>query len=275
MVIRYDAAVKLLLVTKGHPFDRPAFFALFDALPGVAWTHVEHPAAPWLMEPERLRAFDLLVFYDMPGLLFRPGVRPDRIEPPDAMKAGMERLLAEGKPLLFLHHALAGWPAWDRWAEIIGGRFHYTPDPARGIIDSGYRHDVTHHVRVVADHPVTAGLGDGFTITDELYLTRIDEEDKLPLLRSGHRFEADNFHSADLAVQGRMHANDGWHHPPGSDLIAWAKSAGNSPVVYVQCGDGPSAYAHPGYRRLLANAVAWLTGPDAGPWARQRAGMAG
>lgn len=268
MVIRYDAPKKLLLVTKGHPFDQPAFFALFDMLDGFAWTHVEHPAAPYLMEPERLTAFDCLVFYDMPGLLFHPGQRVEKLEPPALMKRGMEHLLEQGKPLLFLHHALAGWPAWDLWGRIIGGRFHYTPDPARGIHDSGYRHDVDHHVQVVADHPVTAGLGTGFDIRDELYLVQVDEGDKLPLLRSDHAFIHENFHSADLAVRGRMFCNEGWEHPPGSDLIAWAKRAGNSPVIYVQCGDGPTAYGNPAYRRLITNAVTWLTGPDAAQWAR-------
>jgi type 1 glutamine amidotransferase len=268
MVIRYDAPKKLLLVTKGHPFDHRGFFALFDAMDGFASTHVEHPAAPYLLEPERLGDFDCLVFYDMPGLLFQPGQPPQRVEPPAVMKQGVARLLEQGKPMLFLHHALAGWPAWDLWGQIIGGRFHYSPDPAQGIQDSGYRHDVRHHVQVVADHPVTAGLGGGFDITDELYLVQVDESDKLPLLRSGHQFTRDHFHSADLAVKGRMFCNEGWAHPPGSDLIAWAKRAGNSPVIYIQCGDGPSAYENAAYRRLIGNALGWLTGPESAQWAR-------
>lgn len=268
MVIRYDAPKKLLLVTRGHPFERPAFFALFDALDGFAWAHVEHPAAPYLMEPERLVDFDCLVFYDMPGLLFHPGQPVKPVEPPEVMKRGVERLLEQGKPLLFLHHALAGWPAWDLWGRIIGGRFHYSPNTEMHIHDSGYRHDVDHHVRVVADHPVTTGLGTGFDITDELYLVQIDEGDKLPLLRSDHSFTRDNFYSANLAVQGRMFCNEGWQHPPGSNLIAWAKRAGNAPVIYIQCGDGPSVYNHQSYRRLITNAVTWLTGQEAAEWAR-------
>ena len=30
------------------------------------------------------------------------------------------------------HHALAGWPGWEGWAEALGGRFHYAPGRLRG-----------------------------------------------------------------------------------------------------------------------------------------------
>ena len=52
-----------------------------------------------------------------------------------------------------------------------------------------------------------------------------------------------------------------------SIAIGWAKTAGRSPVVYLQPGDGPDTFAHPGYRRLVANAVAWVSSADARDWA--------
>ncbi|MGK2287127.1 ThuA domain-containing protein [Pedomonas sp. V897] len=252
MVIRYDAPGNVLVLTKGHPFEREPFAALIEAvLPeGWTWTLAEHPAAAGLLDPERAAPFDVILFYDMPGLLFRPGEPPLHVEPPACLKAGFAALLEQGKPLLFLHHALAGWPAWPEYRQAIGGHFDYGR--------SGYRHGVRHFVRVVADHPVTAGLGEGFWIEDELYLVEVDEADKQPLLRSDHRFERDGFYAADLAVRGKMFSNEGWEHPPGSNLIGWTRQAGNSPVVYLQCGDGPSAYENEGFRRLLANAICWL-----------------
>ena len=42
---------EILLITKGHPFERDAFFSTFDALPGVNWTHVEQPAAQVFFDP--------------------------------------------------------------------------------------------------------------------------------------------------------------------------------------------------------------------------------
>lgn len=257
MVIRYDAPGNVLVVTKGHPFEPEPFRALVDAVVPEGWTttFVEQPAAAAILTPEAAAGFDLLLFYDMPGLLFRAGEPPLAMEPPAGLKDGFARLMDEGKPMLFLHHALAGWPAWPEYGRAIGGRFDYGR--------SGYRHGVRHFVRVVADHPITAGLGEGFWIEDELYLVTLDEADKEPLLRSDHRFERDGFYAADLAVRGQMFSNEGWEHPPGSNLIAWTRKAGNSPVVYIQCGDGPSAYGNEGLRRLLRNALAWLAGHGA------------
>ena len=57
--------------------------------------------------------------------------------------------------------------------------------------------------------------------------------------------DAANFWSADLAIRGRRDSNDGWSHPPGSDLVAWVTSAGRSPITYLQFGDGPADLRRP------------------------------
>ena len=89
----------------------------------------------------------------------------------------------------------------------------------------------------------------------------------MPLLRSDYAFVRDNFYSAAAALRGRMWTREGWEHPPGSALIAWAKRVGNSPIVYIQCGNDEATYANPGFRRLLRNAVDWATSADAARWA--------
>ena len=89
--------------------------------------------------------------------------------------AGWRSLLDAGRGLVFLHHAIAGWPAWPEYAEIVGGRFHYQPGSlgGRDWPDSGYRFHVDHTVEVLEPgHPVCAGLPARFPITDELYLFR-------------------------------------------------------------------------------------------------------
>jgi type 1 glutamine amidotransferase len=276
MVIRYDLPKNILVVTKGHPFDKAAFFGMLDALPGqgeaFTWTHVEHPAAIALFRPEEAARFDAFVLYDMPGIVFRNPDPPRFLDPPAGFMENLELLLEAGKPLLFLHHALAGWPASARYAEILGGRFLYQPGSLRGrtLPDSGYRHEVTHRLYPVADHPVTAGLEDGFAITDEVYLAEIFDDSVIPLMRSRFDFTAENFYSARLALAGTMFSNDGWRHAAGSNLVAWTRREKNSPIVYIQPGDGPSAYDNPGYRRLLGNAVNWLLGPDAAAFGRQQ-----
>ena len=58
-----------------------------------------------------------------------------------------------------------------------------------------------------------------------------------------------------LAVGGAMFSNEGWEHPPGSDLIAWHRQVGEGRLVYLQPGDGPATYADPNFRRMLMNAL--------------------
>ena len=103
---------QILLITKGHPFQRDAFFQMFDALPGVKWTHVEQPAAQVFFAPTQALPYDAFVLYDMPGIRFRPDGPPDFIEPPAELQRNIEKLLEKGFGLVFLHHAVAGWPAW-------------------------------------------------------------------------------------------------------------------------------------------------------------------
>ncbi len=94
-------------------------------MPGVAWTHVEQPAAQVFFDPNIAKPYDAFVLYDMPGIRFRNGAPPDFIEPSLDLTRNIEELLDRGIGLVFLHHAIAGWPAWpgirgdNRWALPI------------------------------------------------------------------------------------------------------------------------------------------------------------
>ena len=254
---------EILLVTKGHPFEREPFFALFDGMEGVNWTHVEQPAAQALFNVKQARRYDAYVLYDMPGIRFRQGGAPEFAEPDEDYKRDFKALLEAGQGFVFLHHAIAGWPAWDEYARIIGGRFLYMPGELRGqsCPDSGYRHKVSHRISAAADgHPITAGVPSTFEMTDELYLYEVFEDEVTPLLRSDYAFERDNFYSAARVVRdGKMFDNEGWNHDPGSNLVGWTKEEGPSRIVYLQGGDDPEAYANPHYQRLIANAIDWVS----------------
>ena len=137
--------------------------------------------------------------------------------------------------------------------------------------DSGYRHEVTHNVSALSVHPVTTGLPASFPLTDELYLYEVFERDVIPLLQSDHDFTAANFYSAAKVVrEGKMFNNEGWQHEPGSRLIGWVKRHRNSPIVYLQCGDGPDTYKNEHFRVLLRSAILWAASPEARAWARAR-----
>lgn len=263
-------ALRVLVITGGHPFDAEPFFEVFDVDDGIVWSHAPQPGVRRWLAQMTPGEFDALVFYDMPGVGLGRGRPPKPEKPPADLVAGMCSLLDGGQGVVFLHHALASWPAWDEYSHWVGGRFLYTPGDFAGTTwpDSGYAFNVPHRlIPVKPDHPVLRGIESGLMITDELYLAPILESEVIPLLRSDATFLDDRFWSAAAAISGQRESREGWHHPPGSNLVAWAKRARHSPVVYIQPGDGPSSYADPGWRRLLGNAIRWVASEEAKSWA--------
>jgi uncharacterized protein len=251
----------VLVVTGGHSFDRDPFFDVFAANHEITWHHAQHPDARALFTPEAAEPWDVFVLYDMPGITFTKADPPAIFETPSAeFTAGFQALLDAGKGFVFLHHALASWPAWPGFADIVGGRFHYQPARLRGVHypDSGYLLDVRHTVQVMDPaHPICAGVPASFELTDELYQCPVFADDVTPLMRTTFDMASRQFFSADLAIRGKRHSNEGWSHPVGSDLVAWVKHVGGSPIAYLQFGDGPSAYANPTYRLIVANTIRW------------------
>lgn len=269
--IDHHAPLRVLAAVRGHPFDRNAFAAMFDGMAGVSATFVDQPAAALLMRPALADSFEVLLLYDMPGIDFAAAQPGSAIGPDQATREGLVALLDRGIGVVALHHALAGWPAWDFYAELLGGRFLYRPATLRSEerLDSGYRHQVRYTARAaMPDHPVLAGIPPSFELTDELYLAEVFEDSVTPLLRADHAFAREGFYSATAAMEGRMFSNEGWEHPPGSDLIGWAKRARSSPLVYLQPGDDHVTYVDPTYRRLVENALRWVASADARAWAR-------
>lgn len=261
-VIDYHATLNVLVAVRGHPFDRTAFDAMFQQMEGITATMVDQPAASQLMNPQGMEPYHALVLYDMPGLDFSVEQnRPAYIAPDDALCAGFTALLEQGKGIVALHHALAGWPAWPDYASHLGGSFLYRSGSLRSVVcrDSGYCHDIDYIAEVTAPlHPVMHNIPQTFSMHDELYLAEVFEDSITPLLRARHEFSAAGFHSA-AAAMGDGGANAGpWSHRDGSNLIGWSRKAGNSNLVYLQPGHDQATYNNPNYRNLVANAIRWV-----------------
>ncbi|AOR79163.1 ThuA domain-containing protein [Novosphingobium resinovorum] len=273
---RKQDRIELFVVVKGHAFSRDGLEAMLRAI-GCEPTFVDQPAAAVLLNPEQMRRYDALLFYDMPGLDFRAPAaeRPGFIAPPAHFIQGFEGLMAEGKGMVVLHHAIAGWPAWPRYAEAIGGQFLYRHAVIDGAprADSGYLGDVAYAARIAdPEHPVTAGLPGRIDLVDELYLQQVFDDPAIhPLLYLDDEVAPERFHSARRAVQ-RLGDGEGepWRPAPLNPLLAWAKPAGNSPLVYIQPGDSAQTYENPHYRQLVGNAVQWVASDEGREWARQR-----
>ena len=260
--------IKALLITGGHWYDAEPFFEMISDLESwdnnveINWTHVSQPLAQDYFKPEKAELFDVFVMYDMPGVTFTGSVpRFSLQEPSEEHKQDFLNLLESGKPFVFLHHAIASWPTWSEFAEIVGGRFHFVPGELRGrsISGSGYRFNVQQEIEVLdTSHPIVKGFSNSFQINDEIYMFTVFEEDVIPLLRNTNfKFIPENFY----------HGGDDFKsHSEGSDLVAWTKTYKNSPIAYVMFGHGPKVYYDKHYRSLVVNSIKWATSNKTADW---------
>ena len=141
-IINYSAPQRLLTIARGHPYDREAFAELFEGLDEFDTCHVEQPAAQRCLGPQAARDYDAILCYDMPGVDFTTSDSPRLVPPDPNFTKNYLAMLDAGVGMVFMHHAIAAWPAWPQYAEIIGGRFHYRTAKLREQEwpDSGYRH---------------------------------------------------------------------------------------------------------------------------------------
>jgi type 1 glutamine amidotransferase len=252
---------RLLAITGGHRFDRDAFGAMLDAVCdtlGWEWAHATQPRAQRWLRPEHSGTWDAIVLHDLPGLDLARGSEPVPYTPSAEVRDGVLGLLATGQGILATHHALAGWPTWDDWAGVLGGRFQYAPGRLRGtdVPASGYRM-ATYRVEVVdPGHPVCAGV-EPFEVTDELYLCPVFEDEVTPLLAT----DADV--SAATMIDTYREVRFGERAPAmeqtGTRLVGWAREHGPSRVVYLLPGHSGETMRDPQYRLLMANACAWVS----------------
>ncbi|MFP4501334.1 MAG: ThuA domain-containing protein [Candidatus Hydrogenedentota bacterium] len=212
------APLDVAVVTGGHGFEQEAFFAMWKAMDGVDWTHLEHPDANAIYETEGEFPYDVVVLYDM----------NQRIS--DAQREAFAHRLDAGEfGLVILHHAFVNYQDWPEYENILGGRYYLTDRD--GHAQSTYAHDQQIPVTIAApDHPVTQGLSD-FEIEDETYKGYTVQDGVTPLLRTDHEKSA--------------------------SVIGWTHDYGKGKVVAIQLGHGAQSYASPDYRRLVQNAIAY------------------
>jgi hypothetical protein len=212
-----NGKIRALVVTGGHGFEREPFFAMFKGHEGITYQSVEHPNAHDWFKPEAAGQFDVIVLYDMWQDIT------------DAAKAHFINLLKQGKGLVALHHALAGYQTWNEYATIIGGKFRLQKGSEK---PSTFKHGVKFTVHVAdSSHPVTKGLKD-FEMVDETY--------------------------GDFDVRPHVKPLLTTDEPTSGKTIGWAHTYGKSRVVYVQLGHDHTAYDNPNYRRLVAQAIRWV-----------------
>ena len=216
--------LNVLLITGGHDFDRDAFFAMWRELDGVTFQNVQYPEAESFFTTDRAKQFDAFVFYDFAQTM-SAGAKNDLLQ-----------LLKQGKGLVFLHHSIHGHEDWPEYPRIVGGAWVAGKRTIDGRVFAPSQYFPNQHITVQIarePHPVTQGLQD-FEMVEETYKSVYVNPGATPLLTTTH--------------------------PNSEHVIGWAHRYEQSRVVGLQPGHGATAFNDPNYRRLVRQAIQWVSG---------------
>jgi type 1 glutamine amidotransferase len=207
-----DASIHALVITGGHGFEPGPFWEMFDSFEDFSYDTVVFPDAFEYLNIEAAKNYDALVFYDM-----WQEITTDQ-------QAAYLELLNQGKPIVYLHHALISFQEWEEFNRIVGGVWK----EGKGTV----KHNVQYTIQIAdPGHPVTKGMQD-FEIEDETYGNFDANPDVHALLKA--------------------------EHPESAPVIGWTHRYGNSQIVYIQLGHDGLAYGNPGYRKLVDQGIRWV-----------------
>ncbi|MBZ5563345.1 MAG: ThuA domain-containing protein, partial [Acidobacteriia bacterium] len=124
-------------------------------------------------------------------------------------------------------------PAWPEYLKMIGG--WWTEDPPK----TGHAPRHCFSVKIVdRDHPVTQGLKESFTVSDELY--------------HSHRM-ADGVHVLATAFDDPSNGGTGKDEP-----MIWTNQYGSGRVLYNALGHDVAAMQEPGFVATFARGTEWV-----------------
>jgi type 1 glutamine amidotransferase len=167
-----------------------------------------------------LSKFDVLVFYDMYSGIDEKG------------RANLKAYAESDHGIVVMHHALASFNDWDWWAkELVGAKYLLKAEGDRAA--STFSHDQTINLVPSGKHPLLEGVP-AMQLMDETYGGMWFSPDVVPLLTTGH--------------------------PTSDPVVAWISPYRKSRVAAIQPGHDRWSHLHPGYRRLVRNALIWAAG---------------
>ncbi len=211
--------VRVLVVTGGHSFEEVSFFAMLDSFEPKEVTYEHWPLQNQAEVFNTINPFDadVILLYNMTQKIS-----------PEQQQNVITLLKDRGIGLIVMHHAIAAWPQWEAYHDIIGADLVPVQQFKEGI---HYQHGVDLTVHVTnSKHPITKGIKD-FKLHDETY--------NLDRMRTN---------------QTALLTTD---HPSSDGNLCWAKTYGKAHVCVLQCGHDHYAYENPALQQVLLNAIRW------------------
>lgn len=213
--------LKVLVATGGHAFERTPFFTLFEGYDDIEYVEAQLKDHSEIFEDISGWDYDVIVFFNM-----TQKISPKRQE-------NFKKLVKDGVGVVALHHCMGSYQEWPEYIKIIGGRYNLKASEQGGVKRqaSTYKHDADFTVHIEdTKHLITRGLSD-FQVHDETYKKCSFEKDNHLLLTT--------------------------NHPDSDTELGWVRNYGKGKVCFIMVGHGPSVYANPTYRQLVARAIRW------------------
>jgi len=213
--------IKAVVVTGGHAFEHKPFISLFEGYDDIEYVEVQLKDHSEIFEDISGWDYNVIVFFNM-----TQKISPKRQE-------NFTKLVKNGTGVVALHHSMGSFQEWPEYIKIIGGRYNLKASEVGGVKReaSTYKHDADFTVHIEdTKHPITRGLTD-FEVHDETYKKCSFEKDNHLLLTT--------------------------NHPDSDTEIGWVRSYGRGKVCFIMVGHGPSVYANPTYRQLVARSIRW------------------
>jgi len=212
-----NRAVRVLLVTGGHPFPT-AFYSVLDGYTDIVWEHAASQREAY--RDGLAERYDVLVLHDLANDLG------------EAERASLRAYIEAGKGIVSTHHAIVDYTAWPWFHEsVIGGKYY--EKSLDGHPASAYKEGVEFVARATAAgarHAVLTGVPP-IPVHDEVYR---------------------NMWFAP-GIEVLMETD----HPLNDKSVVYTGVHPKARSIYIQMGHSASTHRHPGYRRLVHNSILW------------------
>jgi len=217
--------VSAVLITGGHDYEQKPFLAVFEAMDGVTYKHVNEKVGGEAFENIDDWKYDVIILYN-----FNRKISEKQAE-------NFIKLLDKGVGLVILHHAIAAYQNWPEYRKILGARYYLKDETdSAGVTHKTclWKHDVDMKVHVEDPKcPVAAGVSD-FAIHDETY----------------------KGYTVDPQVKVYLTTDD----PTSNKEIGWTNTYRKANVCYLELGHDSKAYASKDLQTLYIQAIRWAAG---------------
>ena len=219
--------LEVLVITGTHDYNVAAFDTMFASFEGMECSIKEMGEDPGsLFDNPETFPYDAIVMYN-----YRQNLS-------EKHQKNLLSLLDKGVGLTVVHHAIAGFPNWIEYEDIIGATYVLEEQTRDSVFfpRPTWKHGVDMDIKVEdSEHPITDGISD-FRIHDETYKSWVYHDNNHLLLSTDHELS--------------------------NHQIAWTHETDHSKAFYIQLGHDEHAFTNEQFQKILSRGIKWTAGQE-------------